>query len=51
MGKTLRYKSCFLIYEVRLNLDLNIKEFQEMTEEWLDLLLIAGVGKVIIMIL
>ena len=24
------------IYEVRLNLDLNIKEFQEMTEEWLD---------------
>ena len=27
------------IYEVRLNLDLNIKEFQEMTEEWLDFII------------
>ena len=24
------------IYDVRLNQDLNIKEFREMTDEWLD---------------
>ena len=33
------------IYEVRLNLDLNIKEFQEMTEEWLDFILNCRSGK------
>lgn len=33
------------IYEVRLNLDLNIKEFQEMTEEWLDFIIDCRSGK------
>ena len=32
------------IYEVRLNLDLNIKEFQEMTEEWLDFITSCRLG-------
>ena len=44
MGKTLRYK-VVSIYEVRLNLDLNIKEFQEMTEEWLDFIIDCRSGK------
>ena len=30
------------IYDVRLNQDLNIKEFRKMTDEWLDLFFVCG---------
>ena len=33
------------IYEVRLHDDLNIKEFKEMTEEWLDFIISCRSGK------
>lgn len=35
-----------LIYDVRLNQDLNIKEFREMTDEWLDFIISCRSGKV-----
>ena len=34
------------IYDVRLNQDLNIKEFREMTDEWLDFIISCRSGKV-----
>ena len=34
------------IYDVRLNQDLNIKEFLEMTDEWLDFIISCRSGKV-----
>lgn len=34
-----------LIYDVRLNQDLNIKEFREMTDEWLDFIISCRSGK------
>lgn len=33
------------IYDVRLNSNLNIKEFKEMTEEWLDFIIACRSGK------
>lgn len=33
------------IYDVRLNQDLNIKEFREMTDEWLDFIISCRSGK------
>ena len=33
------------IYDVRLNTDLQIKEFKEMTEEWLDFIVACRLGK------
>ena len=33
------------IYEVRMNMSLNIKEFKEMTEEWLDFIIHCRSGK------
>lgn len=33
------------IYDVRMNLDLNIKEFKEMTEEWLDFIIACRSGQ------
>ena len=33
------------IYDVRLNTDLQIKEFKEMTEEWLDFIVDCRLGK------
>ena len=38
------------IYDVHLNEKLNIKEFKEMTEEWLDFTIDCRSGKVIITI-
>lgn len=40
-----RYDSKIVsIYEVRLNLELNIKEFREMTDEWLDFIIACRSG-------
>ena len=33
------------IYDVRINSDLNIKEFKEMTDEWLDFIIDCRSGK------
>ena len=38
-------KKIVSIYEVRLNTNLNIKEFKEMTDEWLDFIIACRSGK------
>ena len=41
-----RYSSKIVsIYDVRLNTELNIKEFKEMSEEWLDFIISCRSGK------
>ena len=44
MGEALQHKSSFC-YNVRLNSELKIKEFKEMTEEWLDFIIACRSGQ------
>ena len=39
------------VYDVNINSNLKIKEFKEMTEEWLDFIIACRSGKCMIMIL